>query len=202
MPTVLRNLPYTKDVSTPKNTQPTIIYQGALNVGRGIELAIDAMNYLENYKLIIAGTGDIDLDLKKRVNEQNLDTRIEFVGRLSPADLHKLTCTAWLGISLEEDMGLNYRYALPNKLFDYIAAHVPVMVSDLPEMRKIVTDYGVGLVVENRVPQKLATQIRSFIENHQNWNQAEQNTRKAALELNWKTEEQKLIATVKQAIEQ
>jgi len=69
--------------------------------------------------------------------ESNLMDRVQFLGQLTPTKLRLITPTAWLGLSLEEDMGLNYRYALPNKLFDYISANVPVLVSDLPEMKKL-----------------------------------------------------------------
>jgi glycosyltransferase involved in cell wall biosynthesis len=69
-----------------------------------------------------------------------------------------------LGISLEEDLGLNYRFALPNKIFDYIQAEIPVLVSDLPEMKKIVSDYKVGEIVSNRTPKILAKQIEQILE--------------------------------------
>ena len=59
---------------------------------------------------------------------------------------------------------MNYRFALPNKIFDYIQAEIPVLVSDLPEMKKIVSDYKVGEIVSNRTPKILAKQIEQILE--------------------------------------
>ncbi len=140
-----------------------IIYQGALNLGRGLELMIETMQYLEDSVFIMAGCGDIEKELQKLVSEKGLQDKVRFRGRLSPDKLFELTCSADLGISLEEDRGLNYRYALPNKIFDYIQARVPVLCSDLPEMARIVRTYGVGIATEEKEPEKLAGIIRYIL---------------------------------------
>lgn len=140
-----------------------IIYQGALNVGRGLELMIEAMHFLENTKLLIVGQGDIEEELKAKAEKEGLDKKIDFLGRISPDDLAPLTAACDLGISLEEDMGLNYRYALPNKLFDYIQARIPVLCSALPEMARIVETYGVGIATRERNPEQLASIVRYML---------------------------------------
>src|SRR5690606_3378086 len=96
-----------------------ILYQGAVNIGRGLKQAILAMQNIENANLIIAGDGDIKADLEILVKKENLQNKVVFTGRLSISELSKLTPQADLGLSIEEDFGLNYRFALPNKLFDY-----------------------------------------------------------------------------------
>jgi glycosyltransferase involved in cell wall biosynthesis len=170
-----------------------IIYQGALNVGRGLELMIDAMQYLENVLFVVVGTGDIEDDLKQRVAQLNLDDRIEFRGRMMPEELLPLTLSADLGISLEEDLGLNYRYALPNKIFDYIQSRVPVLCSALPEMSRIVDSYGVGISSKERDPGKLAGRIRYMLKERSGgaWMEA---LDKAALELCWENESTNYLA--------
>jgi glycosyltransferase involved in cell wall biosynthesis len=169
-----------------------IIYQGALNVGRGLEIMIETMRFLDHAVLILAGTGDIEEDLKRKVQDLNLGDRVEFRGRMSPEKLTPLTRTADLGISLEEDLGLNYRYALPNKLFDYIQCRVPVLCSALPEMSKIVEAYGIGVVVRNREPQNLARVIRFMLKERASgaWREA---LEKAANELCWENESEKYL---------
>ncbi len=199
-PIVVRNLPIRKDIEAFKDKQPTLIYQGSLNIGRGIELAIDMMNYLTCYRLIIVGTGDIEIELRKRMLNQKLFDRVEFTGRLSPEDLYRLTCTAWLGLSLEEDLGLNYKFALPNKVFDYVAAQVPVLVSDLPEMVKLVNNYGIGLVAKSRNPRELADQVADFFEDKNLREQVSKNVQKTSVELQWSKEEHKLIAPIKELL--
>jgi glycosyltransferase involved in cell wall biosynthesis len=167
---VVRNLPTFKKTATGKlpfstDGKKIIIYQGALNIGRGLELMIDAMEYLENYLLIIIGHGDINNDLQERSKNKSAEKKVHFLGKLLPNELHKITPLADIGLSLEEDLGLNYRYALPNKIFDYIQAEIPILVSDLPEMKHIVLKFNVGEIIKSRTPEALAAQIESILKN-------------------------------------
>jgi glycosyltransferase involved in cell wall biosynthesis len=127
-----------------ENQKKIILYQGAVNIGRGLEQAILAMHFIETAKLIIAGDGDILIKLQNLVINEKLQNKVEFTGRLPLKELTKLTPQADLGLSIEEDLGLNYRFALPNKLFDYIQAQVPVLITNLPEMAAIVNQYNIG----------------------------------------------------------
>jgi len=162
------NLPTKKEIvksAFPFNytDEKIILYQGATNIGRGLELMIETMHFLENCVFVIIGDGDIFETLKEKIIAENLTHKIHFLGRKNPEELHKLTPLAHLGISIEEDLGLNYRFALPNKIFDYIQVNVPILVSDLPEMKKIVLDYKVGEIVADRDPLKLANQIKNLL---------------------------------------
>jgi len=172
-----------------------IIYQGAINIGRGLELIIDTMEFLENCIFVVIGYGDIYKELVKKVEIKNLSHRIHFLGKISPGELHKLTPLANLGLSIEEDLGLNYRYALPNKIFDYIQAEVPILVSNLPEMKMISKNYNVGEVVKNRKPIELAKQIEELIEKD-----FSVNLKKAKKELIWENQEEKLISIFNKSI--
>jgi glycosyltransferase involved in cell wall biosynthesis len=161
------NLPTQKKIkkgSLPFSTEDKkiILYQGAINIGRGLEIMIETMQYLPNYIFVIIGTGDTIHQLKKKVTHKNLGNSIFFLGKIAPKELHEITPLADLGISIEEDLGLNYRFALPNKIFDYIQAEIPILVSNLPEMKQIVLKYKVGEIVLERTPQKLANQIKEL----------------------------------------
>ena len=90
-------------------------------------------------------------------------------------------------------MGLNYYYALPNKLFDYIQARIPVLVSDFPEMAKIVNDYGIGLTVNTSDPVRLASVFKEMLENDGKRRLWKQNLEKAAEKLCWEKEEKRLL---------
>ncbi len=162
-----------------------LIYQGALNIGRGIELMIDCMEFLPDVELLIAGQGDISGDLKMRVKNRNLSDSIHFPGRLNPKELKKLTPTASIGLSLEEDLGLNYRYALPNKIFDYIHAGIPVIVSDLPIMSKLVLETGIGEILKERSPRALADLVREVLLKQRSY---KKNLHTAAGKFNWNEE--------------
>lgn len=200
-PLVIRNVPLRAQHNmNNKSSIPTIIYQGYLNVGRGIELIMNTLQYLPNYRLIIAGRGDIETNLKQLAKTLKINDRIDFLGMLPPNELRSTTSQAWIGISLEEDLGLNYHYALPNKLFDYIAAQIPVLVSNLPEMKQIVDEYGVGIVAESRNPQKIANQINSYFNNEGQQKSTVANLLHASQVLTWESEEKKLIDAVTQIL--
>ncbi len=166
-----------------------ILYQGVLNIGRGLELIIDAMQFLNNSILVIIGDGDIASELKTRTKHKNLENTVYFLGKLNPEELHKLTPNANIGISFEEDLGLNYRFALPNKIFDYIQAETPILVSDLPEMKKIVLEYKVGEIIEKRTPEAIANQIEKMLK--KDYSKA---LIKAKSELIWEAQEQLLLS--------
>ena len=97
--------------------------------------------------------------------------------------------SADLGISLEEDLGLNYRYALPNKLFDYIQCRIPVLCSALPEMSRIVETYGIGISTGEKDPEILSGIVRYMLEesNEGAWKDA---LNRAAEQLCWENESQ------------
>jgi glycosyltransferase involved in cell wall biosynthesis len=194
---VVRNLPLAwqgPDAGEDGSYLPSdvIIYQGAVNVGRGLESMIRAMAYLEKYRLQIYGDGTITGDLLRLRDSLALGDRVEFMGRIPFEELRSRTREAALGISLEENLGLNYYYALPNKLFDYIQARVPVLVSDLPEMSRIVTDYGVGQVLRDREPEKLAVQVNEMLSSAEMRKEWSRNLQVAAAELCWEKEAEKL----------
>jgi glycosyltransferase involved in cell wall biosynthesis len=172
------------------NFPKIILYQGALNLGRGIEAAIRAMMYIDGAELWLAGDGDITAQLKQLVAELQLEAKVKFLGRLPISQLSEITTQADLGISLEEDLGLNYRFALPNKLFDYIQAGVPVLVSNLPEMKRIVEHYQIGAIAETHQRKDLADTIKRTLFDQEKNAVWKNNLKLAAKELCWENEEE------------
>ena len=146
---------------------------------------IDCLEFLPDVELLIAGQGDISVELKMRVKNRNLSESIHFLGRLNPKELKKLTPNASIGLSLEEDLGLNYRYALPNKIFDYIHAGIPVIVSDLPIMSKLVLETGIGEVLKERSSRALADLVREVLLKKRSYRT---NLYNAARKFNWNEE--------------
>ncbi len=187
---LIRNLPYAYFSDIKSTRKDVVIYQGALNVGRGLEDLIRAMPNV-NAQLWIAGDGDVANVLKRMVLDLQLTNKVVFLGRLNTGELKEKTQQAKLGVSLEMELGLNYTYALPNKLFDYIQAGVPVLVSPLPEMKKVVHQYSVGEVMESRHPISIANQLNAMLlsDNYESW---KKNCLAAAQELNWEKESVKL----------
>jgi len=200
---LLRNVPLLNKKTTEVENlkvvgKKIIIYQGAINVNRGIEQMVLAMLHLENTILYIAGAGDISEKIKTLIETNNLSQKVKMLGRIPLEKLHNYTVQADLGLSLEEDAGLNYRFALPNKLFDYIQAEVPVLVSNLPEMKNLVEHYQVGEIIENHTPEHIAAKIKSMLDNQDQLPTWKANTQKAAQELNWEKETQFLKGFLKE----
>lgn len=147
---VLRNLPE-RNLSAAKYRQTaenTILYQGAVNVGRGVRELIDAMQFLPSCQLLVAGDGDIKAELQTYVSKQPWVDRVRFLGRVAPAQLRELTVKADLGVCLLEDMGLNYHYSLPNRIADFAQAGVPILATDFVEIRRVIKRYGTGQLTE------------------------------------------------------
>jgi glycosyltransferase involved in cell wall biosynthesis len=171
---------------------PMILYQGALNKGRGLRQAVMAMKLVEDAYLVIAGDGNEKNDLESLVQKEGLNGKVKFLGRLPLEELAGLTPHAAIGLSVEEDTGLNYHFALPNKLFDYIQSLVPVVVSDLPEMSSIVRKYGIGIVAPSLHPESLAEIFRQMLYDSKMREIWKQNLKAAANELTWENEEIKV----------
>ncbi len=193
---VVRNIPLHQKIKPKKfpfstQNKKVVLYQGSVNIGRGLELMIESMVHLENHILVIIGDGDILENLEQKVLLQGLEQKIKFLGRLHPKELKSLTQNADIGISLEEDLGLNYRYALPNKLFDYIQAEIPVIVSDLPEMKNLVETYEIGSILKERSPEELSRLIRQLSEKN-----IKKELRIAKQKLTWEKEKEKLVAVL------
>lgn len=194
---VVRNVPHKQAVlNEEKFEMPTIIYQGALNVGRGIELMIHVMQHLPDFELIICGKGDLEKKLRTLVADNKI-ANVQFKGHQSFAALAKITSQSHIGLSWEENIGKNYYYALPNKLFDYIQARIPVLVSNLPTMRQIVDQYGVGEVLLNKEAEEIASQIRTIYANRHTFAEA---LNRAANELCWENEEHVLLEIFNQTV--
>tara|TARA_B110000003_G_scaffold200168_2_gene198769 strand:+ start:7919 stop:8998 length:1080 start_codon:yes stop_codon:yes gene_type:complete len=195
--TVIRNVPKTNEINRINLEEVTkgkkiILYQGSVNIGRGIELMIETMPLLKDYLFIVVGDGDILDNLKKKVNTLSLQRKVIFIGKKTPEELKKITPNASIGMSLEEDIGLNYRYALPNKIFDYIHGNVPIVASNLPEMKFIIEKYAIGELLKERTSKVLANIILKMTEKDYN-----NNLKDAVKELNWEKEKDKLIKIFK-----
>ena len=198
---VIRNVPFTHNTSDAitideKENRHILLYQGAVNIGRGIEWIIDAMEYIDNAVFYIAGTGDIFCQMQKYVEQKQLQDKVIFLGRIPLETLSSITQNADLGMSLLENRGLNYYYSAPNRIADFIHAEVPVIATDFPEISKIVKQYSVGELVTDNSPQNLAKVINDALIKWENINKEEKHQifAKAKADLCWENEEIKLLS--------
>ncbi|MBC7412062.1 MAG: glycosyltransferase [Bacteroidia bacterium] len=167
---IVRNIPVfmtlTEATKTRKelgftDQQKIIILQGAgINIDRGAEEAVLAMKHLpNNYVLLIIGSGDAIPTVQHLITEHNLQQRVQLLPRIPYADLMHYTRIANVGITLDKDTNLNYKYSLPNKLFDYIHAGIPIVSSNLIELTTIIRKYNVGEITPSHTPQDIANTI-------------------------------------------
>ena len=193
---VMRNVPKritertwkTKAALKLSTDKKIIILQGAgINVDRGAEEAVAAMQYIENAILLIVGGGDVLPLLKNQVKKLNLTERVIFIPKQSYEELIHYTHIADIGLSLDKNTNINYQYSLPNKLFDYIHAGIAVLASPLVEVKKVVEQYQVGVCVENHQARHIADLLNKMM-NSEMLNQWKTNSKKAALELCWENE--------------
>jgi len=194
---VIRNIPKLKIESKAVeqlnfNGKKIILYQGVMNPGRGLEEMIAAMPLIEKAVLLIIGFGKVEGELRELVKEKNLENKVIFYGKVPFDDLLSYTKQAHIGLLLERPLGLSFTYALPNKLFDYIHAGLPIIASPLVEVKRIMDDYNVGCMVENYNPQYLADTIKQMLENSEKIALWKQSMQKAKMELNWEKEQGKL----------
>ncbi len=198
---VIRNVPFRRQEGTvkPKEElgiephQKVILYQGAVNIDRGLEEVVQAMKYLRcDAKLVIAGIGDIYEDLQKLVKREKVPGKVILTGQIPFQDLHAYTLMADIGLSIEKDVSLNYHFCLPNKFLDYIQANVPVLISQFPEMKTILDHYFIGEVLENHDPRHIAEKIDSMLMDESRLALFHENLKRAAEDLCWENEEPKL----------
>lgn len=173
-----------------------ILMQGAgINVGRGgLELLEALRLLLEDYILVYIGGGTQWDTIAQKTIEWQLQHRVSMLKKMAPADLKRYTPLAHIGCSLDSFDDINYRCNLPNKIFDYIHASVPVLATAIPEVKRIVETYQCGVCIQNLDAGSIAHAIRQIVENEDNYNLYQQNCSKAAAELNWETESEKLKA--------
>jgi glycosyltransferase involved in cell wall biosynthesis len=186
---VVRNMPFAKAKVQPQAATPHfILYQGALNHGRGIEALLESLALLPELQLVIAGRGDLDVALRQKCSELGLNDRVRFTGQLDPESLQQLTEQAWLGVNLLESHALNYYYSLANKFFDYVQAGIPQLCMNFPEYALLNGRYQVALLCDDLQPEKMAEQIKELLQSPEIYRQLAKNCQQAAVEWIWENE--------------
>ena len=201
-PVVIRNVPLIrtgkikpanrKNLRIPESKKILILQGSGINIQRGAEEMVEAMQYVDGAILLIVGGGDVIGHLKEIDREKSLEEKVIFKERQTYDKLMQFTALADLGLTLDKDTNLNYRYSLPNKLFDYIQAGIPVLASRLPELEKIITTYDIGDFIPDHNPKHIAQNITEILSNQSLMAKWKKNLNFAASQLNWEKEEKTL----------
>lgn len=171
-----------------------ILHQGNLQKHRGATMMVEAMLHTDNAVLVFMGHGPLRSDIENLVQNLDLQAKVRFIDPVPPEKLLSVTASADLGLTFLEDCCLNHRYALPNKLFEYLAAGVPVIASDLPEISQIIQRFSVGCVVPPGNTKALAAALNRAVsdtELRQKWIMNTPNVQKV---FNFATESERFTA--------
>jgi glycosyltransferase involved in cell wall biosynthesis len=188
----IRNVPRLRAFTNEVAAEKFILYQGAVNEGRGLEYLVPAMKMVE-YKLVICGDGNFMDELQKLIRVNGVEKKIVLKGMLLPDELWSISQQAFIGVAVPESIGLNQWLALPNKFFDYIHSGLPQVTMNYPEYEKINEHYNVAVLLNDLAPQTIATAINDLIDDREKYQTMKENCLRARQELNWEREQVKLI---------
>lgn len=197
-PKVVRNVPESpgilpsrdrKALGLPENKTILVLQGAGINIQRGAEEAVMAMQYVDNCILLVIGGGDVINVLPGLISKYHLEEKVMMIPKQPMEVLMKYTVCGDIGLTLDKNTNINYRFSLPNKLFDYINAGLPVLASDLPEISAIIKKYDIGLISPTHDPAQLAELIKKMISDKNSIEKWKENLKIASRELCWENEE-------------
>ncbi len=170
-----------------------LILQGTgINVDRGGEELIDAVSLTDKVSLLVIGSGDQFGFLIEKMTKMGSANQIKFIKKLEWKELMRYTRSADAGLSLDKNSNMNYNFSLPNKVFDYISAGIPVIATDLPEIAKIVHEYNCGILISEPSPEEISKAIIKLRDNRDLLAELKHNATVASETLNWENESKKV----------
>jgi glycosyltransferase involved in cell wall biosynthesis len=189
-PPVVRNTP---DLYTPPPLPPDLIraalrispdlrvvlYQGGLLSDRGIEQGMEAILHVERAVFVIMGVGKPTRDIEAMAASDRMQGHVRFLDPVPPDQLLDWTASADVMLMAIQPTSVNHRFTTPQKLWEAIAAGIPVVATDLPGMAEIVRDVGCGALVDATDPADIARGIRSIVD-------APADVRRAMRERTWR----------------
>ncbi|MCE5346607.1 MAG: glycosyltransferase [Bacteroidales bacterium] len=200
-PLVVRNtgrnsdhiLPFSHEEIDVASGDLLVIIQGTgINIDKGAEELIEAVNVSDGVALLVVGSGDVVAGLRSRVKELSIEHKVKFISSVPWEKLMRYTKSADVGMCIEKDTNLNYRYSLPNKLFDFISAGIPVIASDLPETGKIIRGNGLGIIISCVTPENISRAFSELKDNHDKLTELRKNAVAASEKINWEIESGKV----------
>ncbi|HCN58838.1 MAG TPA: glycosyl transferase family 1 [Exiguobacterium sp.] len=202
-PAVLHNYPfYHEEVPQPrsvhqeigiKEDEPILLYQGGIQEGRGLERLIEAMPFVRRGTLLFVGDGKIKPRLQELAAHSPERKRIHFIDKVPLDQLPSYTAAATVGFQVLQNVCFNHYSASSNKLFEYMAALVPVVAADLPEIRRVVETEGVGLLVDVESPEAIAVAVNQIVEEDGLRQAMKERTKQARRKYNWDKEKHHLL---------
>ena len=179
-----------RDTFKIKNEKSIFLYQGGFDNGRGIEILLDAFKTMEMREAVIVfmGYGPLENLIKNTSDKYN---NIFFHKAVSPNLLLEYTSSADFGLLFYENTCLNHYFCSPNKMFEYLMAEIPVIVSNLYEMKRLVEKNRIGVVAQKNTPNGLKKAIKEAV--LLNKVELKENILKVKKIYNWEEQEKVLL---------
>ena len=194
---VIRNVPLLAPLEEIEIKEKILIYQGAINKGRGLEKLIAAMQNIQGI-LWICGEGNFMNEIKSAVKKYNVTEKVVFWGMLNPEELKIKTQSAYIAINPFEQQGLNQYLSLSNKFFDFIHAVLPQVAMNYPEYSNINKEIEVALLINDPEPELIADAVNKLFSDKELYTRLKNNCKLAREKFNWQQEEKKLLAFYQQ----
>lgn len=194
-PTVVTNCPcFVTSKQREDNQIVDVLYQGIMSPGRGYEEFVESAKYItNNAHLTIRGYGEIKDKLINMAEDMGLNDRITFENPVEISELISAASKSSVGVVLTKPVCNNYKLTVSNKLFEYIQARIPVILSDVPEHRYLLEKYKFGILLDEISPNAIANAINTISSNNEIYNAMKVNVEIAAKELCWETFEKSLL---------
>jgi len=208
-PVVLQNRPRVQQVMRSDRIRvelkldqpwPIIVYQGGIQQGRGLERLARVAADVPNAYFVFIGGGRLDGRLRRIVSELRLEQRVRFIPTVALAELPSYTASGDIGVQPIENTCLNHYTTDSNKLFEYIQAGLPVVASDFPEIRRIVREHDLGVLVPEGDSVALAIALRGLVGDEAKRQYYAAQSRKASATLSWESQEGVLLALYEQVL--
>lgn len=201
-PTVLQNRPRKQSINGSSRLReelglqmpwPIVLYQGGLQPGRGLEGLVRAAAAVPGAYFVFVGAGKLGGVLRDIVASLELENRVYFIPTVPLSDLPSYTESADIGVQPIENTCLNHYSTDSNKLFEYVQAGLPVVASDLPEIRRVVRTHDLGLLVPAGDLEALAAALRDLVGDEGKRRHFARCSEVASSVLNWEDQEHKLL---------
>ena len=175
---------------------PLAVYVGRITVGRGIEQIVEALQYLPEYHLALVGPVNKPTveEAAKTAEALGVANRLHVVPPVPPGMIVSFISTGDISVVPIQNVCLSYYYCLPNKLLESAIARLPVVVSNLPELKRFVEISKSGVVMDETDPRDIARAIREAYENRDRLRPDAERLKRAEKIYGWASQKNKLAA--------